>query len=192
MRNGRTIGVVLLGLLAVWIGYTAVSGELNRPSVPSAGIDSAFEGDLALPKAEINSKLNDARDRVLSVMDKAYSFRIASRVTAWFAFFATAAITLVAGWYGQMPSVPSPGNASAAATAAGLPQRAARAVTLLASLAAVLTAGGGLATQEAESLATEAQARQRELIDARKQILVAPNADAARTILDDLALHLRQ
>lgn len=192
MRIGTIVGFILLGLLAIWIGYALVTGQFDRPSLPSAGIGSGFEGDLALPKKEIDAALNDARDRVLSIMDKGYTFRIASRVAAWLAFFATAAITLVAGWYGQTPTAPPGGSAARVPDTSGLPQRAARAVTVLAALAAILTAGGGLATQEAESFSNQAQARQRDLTDARKQIVEAKSASAARTVLDDLVLHLRQ
>ncbi|TBY61035.1 hypothetical protein E0H46_30430 [Rhizobium leguminosarum bv. viciae] len=192
MRRGTIIGFILLAVLTAWIGRAVLKGDFQHPFLPSAAIGSGFEGDLALPKSEIEAKLNNARERVLATMDRAYTFRIASRIAAWLAFLATAAITLVAGWYGQMPAAPPPGTASGAATTAGLPQRTARVVTLLAALAAVLTAGGGLATQEAESLSTQALAHQRDLTDARKQVLETRSAEVARTALDDLALHLRQ
>jgi hypothetical protein len=120
-------------------------------------------------------------------MDKAHVFRIISRVAMWLAFLATAAITLVTGWYGKTPAVPTRGGA-----AAGLPQKTVMAVTLLAALAAVLTAGGSIAAQQAESVSTKAQARQRYLIDARNQIIQATSAQNVRAILDDLAVSLRQ
>ncbi|MGO7968155.1 hypothetical protein ACC720_32530 [Rhizobium ruizarguesonis] len=192
MRTGKIIGFILLAVLAAWIGRAVLKGDFQRPFLPSIAIDSGFEGDLALPKSEIEAKLNDARTSVLATMDRAYTFRVANRIAAWLAFLATAAITLVAGWYGQMPAAPPPVNASGTATTAGLPQPAARVVTLLAALAAVLTAGGGLATQEAERLSNEALAHQRDLAEARKQVLETRSAEVARTALDDLVLHLRQ
>jgi hypothetical protein len=144
-----------------------------------------------LPKEQIDAALDKARNNVLSAADRGFAFRVASRAAAWLAFLATAAITLIAGWYGQAPNPPSGGGAPAASTA-GLPRPAARVVTLLAALAAVLTAGGGLATQEAEGLSTWARERHRDVVEARAKVLSALTAADARTILDDLDLTLRQ
>jgi hypothetical protein len=97
------VAIGLLVLLAGWVIYQIAAGDLVRPLVPILGIGAGFEGDLALPKAEIDAALTAARDNVLSAADHGYDFRIGSRVAAWLAFLATAAITLVAGWYGQSP-----------------------------------------------------------------------------------------
>jgi hypothetical protein len=188
-----TVALALLVIvLAGWVIYQIVAGDLAPPSVPILGIGPGFEGDLALPKAEIDAALNAAREKVLSAADHGYDFRIGSRVAAWLAFLATAAITLVAGWYGQAPAAASPGGALPAAGASGLPRNAARIVAVLAATAAVLTAGGGLATQEAEGLSTWARDRQRDVIEARTKVLTAKTAEDARTVLEDLALKLKQ
>jgi hypothetical protein len=164
---------------------------LARPSLPILGVGSGFEGNLALPKEEIDSALNAARDRVLLVANRGWGFRIGSRFAAWLAFLATAAITLVAGWYGQALKAPG-GDGAVAVSTAGLPLHATRLVTLLAALAAVLTAGGGLATQEAESLSTWAREHHRDVVEARTKVIDAKNAADARSILEDLALKLTQ
>jgi hypothetical protein len=186
------VAIALLVLLVGWVIYQIAAGDLAPPSVPILGIGPGFEGDLALPKAEIDAALTAARQKVLSAADHGYGFRIGSRVAAWLAFLATAAITLVAGWYGQSPAPAPPGGGLAAAGASGLPQKAARIVALLAAGAAVLTAGGGLATQEAESLSTWARERQRDVVEARTKVIAATSADDGRTVLDDLALKLKQ
>jgi hypothetical protein len=191
MGYGKGLGYVLLSLLIVWIGYSFLSGGFARPNLPILGVGSGFEGDLALPKAEIDSALAAARDRVLTAADRGYALRIGSRVAAWLAFLATAAITLVAGWYGQAPS-PAGGGSPATPNTAGLPAHATRTVTLLAALAAVLTAGGGLAAQEAENISTWAQERHRDVVETRTKVLGATNAADARTLLEDLALKLKQ
>jgi hypothetical protein len=191
MLKRKTLGFALFGLLAIWIGYTIAAGGLARPTLPILGIGSGFEGNLPLPKSEIEAALDAARKTVFTSADRGYAFRVGSRVAAWLAFLATAAITLVAGWYGQAPNIPV-GAGQAAADTSGLPRRSARLVTLLAALAAVLTAGGGLATQEAETLSAWARDRQRDVVEARTKVISAPNAADARTILDDLALKLKQ
>jgi hypothetical protein len=191
MQRGWQIGAIFFALLAIWIGYTIAMGDLTQPSAPIVEIGSGFEGSLALPQREIDAALRAARDQVLSVADKGYMFRIGSRAAVWLTFFCTAAITLVAGWYGQAPNSP-PGGGTAPSNTSGLPQPAARTVTLLAALAAVLTAGGGLATQEADSLSKWSSERQRDLVEARTKVIAAQNASDARTVLDDLALKLKQ
>jgi hypothetical protein len=187
----RYLGMIFLCVLAGWIVFTFVTGDLSKPSLQIPGIGSGFEGNLALPKERIDASLDKARSRVVSVADTGYAFRIGSRVAAWLAFLATASITLVAGWYGQAP-VPSPGGGAPGPNTTGLPRPATRAVTLLAALAAVLTAGGGLATQEAETLATWARERHRDVVEARAKVIGASTAVDAQTILDDLDLKLRQ
>lgn len=188
----KAVGFGLLVLFAVWVTYQIGTGDLARPSLPILGIGSGFEGNLALPKAEIDGALDAARDKVLSAADRGYDFRIGSRVAAWLAFLATAAITLVAGWYGQSPAAPPAGGGLAVPSTSGLPRNAARVVALLAAGAAVLTAGGGLATQEAERLSTWARERHRDTVEARMKVIEAKTADDARTVLDDLALKLKQ
>jgi hypothetical protein len=186
------VAITLLVVLVGWVIYQISSGDLAWPSVPTLGISPGFEGDLKLPKAEIDAVLNAAREKVLSAADRGYGFRLASRAAAWLAFLATAAITLVAGWYGQSSAPAPPGGGLAAANASGLPRRAAQIVAFLAAGAAVLTAGGGLATQEAESLSTWARERQRDVVEARTKVIAAMTAADAQTILDDLALKLKQ
>ncbi|MGO7969047.1 hypothetical protein ACC720_37575, partial [Rhizobium ruizarguesonis] len=61
MRTGKIIGFILLAVLAAWIGRAVLKGDFQRPFLPSIAIYSVFEGDLALPKSEIEAKLNDAR-----------------------------------------------------------------------------------------------------------------------------------
>jgi hypothetical protein len=189
----RYFGAFILCVLAGWIAYTIAVGDLVRPSLQVPGVGSGFEGSLALPKEQIDTALDAARNQVISIANKGYAFRIGSRVAAWLAFLATAAITLVAGWYGQAPSPnPPAGSGLSVPNASGLPLPAARMVTVLAALAAVLTAGGGLATQEAETLTTWARERHRDVVEARAKVISATSAADARTMLDDLALNLKQ
>jgi hypothetical protein len=164
---------------------------LAKPSLQIPAVGSSFEGNLALPKEQIDAKLDSARDRVLSVAERGYAFRVGSRIAAWLAFLATAAITLVAGWYGQAPNTAA-GSSLPAANTGGLPRPAARVVTLLAASAAVLTACGGLAAQEAETLTTWARERHRDVIEARAKVISAPTAPDASAVLEDLDLMLLQ
>lgn len=184
------LGIILLVALAAWIAFTVSTGGLFYPEISLLGLGSGFEGSLALPKDKIDAALDAYRARVLSTADKASYFRFGSEVTSWLAFFATAAITLVAGWYGQTP--PAVASNGGAPMVSGLPPKATRLVTMLAASAAVLTACGGLASRQGQTLNSWAHDRQHDFVQARNDIVIAKSAEDAQKVLDDLDFSIRQ
>ncbi len=184
------LGIVLLIALAAWIVFSVSTGGLFYPNISLLGLGSGFEGSLALPKEKIDAAFDAYRAQVLSTADKASYFKLGSDVMSWIAFLATAAITLVAGWYGQTP----PANLADGAASAilGLPPRATRLVTMLAALSAVLTAFGGLASKQGQSLNSWARDRQHDFVQARNDVVAAKSAEEAQRVLDDLAFTIRQ
>jgi hypothetical protein len=147
----KSFSAILLILLIAWIAFSVITGELFYPKLSLLELGSGFEGSLALPKEKIDAALGTYRARVLATADRASYFKLGSEVAAWMAFFCTAAITLVAGWYGQSPQGNAPPGGGAPAPT-GLPPRATRLVAMLAAASAVLTAAGGLASQQGQSL----------------------------------------
>jgi hypothetical protein len=183
------IGVFLFVALVAWIVFSVTTGGLLYPKVSLLGLGNSFEGNLALPKEKIDAAFEAYRVRVLSTAERASYFKLGGEVASWMAFFATAAITLIAGWYGQAPANATGGGTSAAS---GLPPKAMRLVAMLAALSAVLTATGGLASQQGQSLNSWARDRQHDFIRARNDVVAAKTSQDAQTVLDDLELSLRQ
>ena len=184
------LGIVLLVALAAWIVFSVSTGGLFYPNISLLGLGSGFEGSLALPKEKIDAAFDAYRAQVLSTADKASYFRMGSEVAAWLSFLATAAITLVAGWYGQAPSANAADGGVSAIS--GLPPKATRLVTTLAALSAVLTACGGLASKQGQSLNSWARDRQHDFVEARNAVVHAKSAQEAQGIINDLDFSLHQ
>src|SRR5260370_25104884 len=185
------LGIILLGVLAAWITFSVVTSGISYPKLSLLELGNGFEGGLALPKEKIDSAFETYRTRVISTADRASYFKLGGEVAGWLVFFCTAAITLVARWYGQAPQGNPAGAGAPVIT--GLPQKATRLVAMLAALSAVLTAAGGLASQQGQSLNSWARDRQHDFNQAREKLISKDiTAGDAQAILDDLALSVRQ
>lgn len=105
-------------------------------------------------------------------------------MASWASFFATAAVTLILGYF-ERPTPAANGQPSVT----GLPTGSARAIGILAALAAVLTAGGALARNQARDDYDKAS-KVADLINATNTDLKNANADEARRALDKLDLEI--
>ena len=183
MNAFRAIGAVLLLGLLVWILATTLFG-IGRPSLPDVlGLEAAFEGNLKLPAEEIKATLDQARERMFDVNEVGGWFRLAGEIATWVSFAATAAITLIVGSYGRAPiAAGAPGDTN------GLPARSLRLIGFLAALAAVLTAFGSLSLARSHDYLARAEVLRAALVDARADIAAASDAEAARGVLDRIAL----
>ena len=94
-----------------------------------------------MPVEKIRTAFEAARSRMLAVNGYGTTFRVVGDIAGWLSFAATAAITLIVGFYGR--PVPSAG---AAPDTQGLPARSVRLIGVLAALAAILTGFGNLAS----------------------------------------------
>jgi hypothetical protein len=182
----RAIGLLLLAGLAVWIVWS-VSPYHHWQAVPQILGGSGFEGNAQLPAIEIREQLDRARTRVTEINQRGRWFVLAGDICTWLSFACTAAVTLIAGWFGR--TAKPPGRAP---DTAGLPPRTARTVGLLAGLAAVLTAGGSMASERGHTQYDRAKQAQASINVSVKTIGDSKTVEDARAALDDLKLKIEQ
>jgi hypothetical protein len=187
MRPLRLLGTCLAAALIVWIVGSIAQYDHWRPAPEILGLGNAFEGSAQLPKEEITKNIDHARARMIEINQRGRWFSLSGDICAWFAFACTAGVTLIAGWFGR-----GPGTGNAAPNTAGLPVGATRTIGLLAGLAAVLTAGGTMATNRGHDQYDKAKQVQTLTNQATKAVLEAKTGQDAQTVLDDLRLKTDQ
>jgi hypothetical protein len=187
MRGLRLLGIGLLVIFIAWVAETIVTYDHWRKPPEVLGLGSAFEGSTQLPTEEIKKAVEEARTRMIEINQRGRWFTLAGDISAWLAFGCTAAVTLIAGWLGR-----SPGTGSTTPDTGGLPPGPTRAISLLAALAAVLTAGGTMAMDRGHTQFDKAKQAQALVNQSIKAVLEAKTADEARTVLDDLKLKTDQ
>jgi hypothetical protein len=181
----RILGTVLLLALLIWIGFVATLTPGYQPAPGFLGLGSAFEGSLQLPAERIAAAFETARARMLEVNAYGTRLRFAGDLAGWFSFAATAAITLIVGFYGR-----SPQTAGAGANTDGLPARSVRFIGFLAALAAILTAFNSMAVAKAGDYYKQADGIRDLLVQSRVEVIDAKSAEAAQAVLDRLAVHI--
>jgi hypothetical protein len=185
VRVFRTIGVLLLLGLVAWVIAAAV-WRLGYQAPPRVlGIGNAFEGNLQLPAEKITAAFEAARMRMLDVNSWGTWLRLAGDFGGWLSFAATAAITLIVGFYGR-----APGAAGAVPNTEGLPGRSVRMIGLLAALAAVLTACSNMASAKSGDYYKRADTMRDIIVRSRAEVIDAKTAEAAQAVLDNLALQM--
>jgi hypothetical protein len=182
-RLWRVVGAILLVGLIAWLGLRLEFPLGNHPAPEVLGLGDAFSGSLQLPAETIKAALEAARNRMLSVNNTGNAMHIGGEIANWLSFGASAAITLVIGFYGRPPAA-----AGVAPNTEGLSVRAVRLVGIFAALAAVLTALGSLSLAKAQDEYKNADAIRDLLIQARAQVIDAATAEDAQAVLDNLAL----
>jgi hypothetical protein len=185
MRAFRILGVLLFVGLLVWI-VSSVSLQFGyRQSPGFLGLGSAFEGSLQLPAEKITAAFELARTRMLEVNSWGDRLRLAGDLAGWLSFAATAAITLIIGFYGRSPP-PAGGTASTD----GLPSSSLRAIGFLAALAAVLTASGNISIAKSGEYYKRADTIRDLVVRTRVEVIDAKTQEAAQAALDNLALQI--
>lgn len=180
----RAFGVLLVVGLVAWIGAVFLLQIGRHPAPEVLGLGSGFEGNLQLPAETIIAALEAARQKMLAINEWGSTLRLGGDIVGWLSFAATAAITLIVGFYGRAPA-----SDGAQVNAEGLPARSVRAIGFLAALAAVLTAFGSLAASRSQDYFKRADELRDQIVQARAQILdPALSAAGAQAVLDDLAL----
>lgn len=187
MRGLRILSIVIVAIFLAWTVIFALTYDHWRPPPEVLGAANAFQGNTQLPAEEITKAVDEARTRMIEINQHGRWFTLVGDVSVWFAFGCTAAVTLIAGWLGR-----SPPTGLTAPDTGGLPPRPTRAVSLLAALAAVLTAGGTLATDRGHSLFDKAKLAQAFVNQSIKAVSEAPTAGEARAVLDDLKIKTDQ
>ena len=122
---------------------------------------------------------------MLKVNGRGRWFSVLGDASSWLTFACTAAITLIAGFYGRAPA-----NGGASPNATGLPPRATRIIAFLAALGAVLTAGSSLATNRGHDDYDRADKAQTLINQAVKAVQDAPTERRTRDALDDMELKI--
>ncbi len=140
----KVLGWLLLVIFVAWLGLSLSKYPLRRSAPTVFQSSSGFEGTSLLPASETQPHIDRARSRMLAINSHGQEFSFVDNIAAWGSFLATAAVTLILGYFGRR--VPSGGEQ---ADLSGLPTKLARAIGLLAALAAVLTAGGAMARNQA-------------------------------------------
>lgn len=187
MRIARYIGIMLSIGLVIWVA-TSVWSYPNWRSAPGVmGLGEAFEGTAQLPKEEVERRREAAHDRMVAINDYGRWFSLAGDVCSWLAFACTAAITLIAGYYGRSPPA---GGAAGTADTSGLSQGPTRMIAFVAALGAVLTAGGSLAANRGHENYDRAD-KARDLINQTvKSVQDAQSEREAQDALDEMDLKI--
>ncbi|MER9256075.1 hypothetical protein NKJ87_32575 [Mesorhizobium sp. M0027] len=186
MVFARYLGTMLAVGLVIWITLSLWSHENWRTAPEVMDLGEAFEGTAQLPKEEIEQRWNQARERMVAINERGRWFSVSGDLCSWFAFACTAAITLIAGYYGRVPAAGSAGTTDTG----GLSQGTTRTIAFVAALGAVLTAGGSLAANRGNDDYDRAD-KARDLINqAVKAVQDAATEREARDALDEMVLKI--
>ena len=185
MNGFKILGWFLLLLFVGWIGFSFAHYPILRPVPNVVQPSNGFEGGNLLPATEIQPHIDHARSKMLAVNARGQVFAVTDNAASWLSFLCTAVVTLIMGYYGRR--APADG---AAADVSGLPLRLARAIGLLAALAAVLTATGALAKNEARDDYRKADSARTYINAAISDLASAKSEREARDALDQLDLQI--
>lgn len=173
----------MLGFIA-WLSFSLSKYPTGRPAPKLLGASAGFEGSAPLPNSEVQPHFDHARTKMLEVNSQGKTLSTAGLIASWASFLATALVTLILGYFGRRaPAANEPAELS------GLPARTGRMIGVLAALAAVLTAGGALAGNQARDDYDKAS-KAAELINATTTDLKSATPDEARAALDKLDLEI--
>ena len=181
MQVFRVIGVLLVVGLLAWLAVAALAPLGDHPPPDVLGLGSAFEGNLQLPAETIKSHFDAARQQMLGVNGWGRTLRVAGDLSGWLSFAATAAITLIVGFFGRTPPV-----AGAIPDTNGLPSRSVRLIGFLAAIAAILNAAGSLSIAKSQDYFKRADEIRDLMVQDRAQVVDAKTAETAQAALDDL------
>jgi hypothetical protein len=175
----------MLAALAVWIVWSLAHG-VGRAEPRILEDTHAFEGNAQLPAADIQKQLASARER----MDERFRYSEWARYAAtggdWLAFLLTALITLLAGYRGRALAVAAPNPQTIADLVKDQSVRFTRTVGLIAAGAAICTGLSANAKDISDGFYNDAVALQTAAMNARKDLVKAPDASSAQDILDQL------
>lgn len=184
MNTFKVVGwLLILGLIG-GLSYSLWKYPQGQPAPNILGASTGFEGAAPLPQSEIQPHFDHARTKMLEINSHGRTLSMADTIASWASFLSTALVTLILGYFGRRaPAANEP------ADQAGLSARTGRVIGVLAALAAVLTAGGALARNQARDDYDKAS-KAAELINATHTDLKNANADEARAALDKLDLEI--
>ena len=137
------IGLVLLGGLVVWIGYSLATYPLS-PQVPEPGGPKVMGGNPAMPDKAMEAARADATAVMKSDYQSSHGYRWWSRCADWVGYLLTAAITVIVGSTGQVPqgTPPAPPGPLPPGTvpseAAALGRKWVRRIGVMAALSSVM------------------------------------------------------
>jgi hypothetical protein len=185
MSGFKIAGFSLLVLFAVWIGISLTKYPLARPAPPTFQASSGFEGTTLLSSSETQPHLDHARARMLAINSHGQTFSVVDNIATWASFLATAAVTLILGFLGRRVTA-----AGEPAEVSGLPNTLARTIGVLAALAAVLTAGGAMARNQARDDYQKADSARDHINAAISDLAGSKTTQEARDAMDKLDLEI--
>ena len=179
----KVVGALLTVVFVVWLSVAVFAPIGHHPAPALLDIGRAFDGNLQLPAATISASFDEARQHMLATNSAGAKLRFAGDAAGWISFAATAAITLIAGFFGRAPAA-----AGAPPNTEGLSAKSVRLIGFLAALAAVLTAFSNLAITKSQEYFKQADEIRNQIVSARADVIDAPTVDDARAVLDKLLL----
>jgi len=185
MGSFKILGGILLVLFVAWLGFSVSHYPILRPAPSIVQPSNGFEGSTLLPASEIQPHIARARSKMLAVNGHGQAFSLADNIAAWLSFLCTAVVTLILGYFGRRAPVDGAG-----ADLSGLPLRMARAIGVLAALAAILTAAGALAKNQARDDYQKADSARNYINAAVSDLSAAKSEREARDALDQLDLQI--
>jgi len=174
MGGFKAVSWLLLLLFVGWLGFSLSKYPVLRPAPATIQSSNGFEGNTLLPAGESQPHLDHARSRMLAI-----------NIAAWASFLSTAAVTLILGYFGRRAP-----RTGAAANLSGLPQKSARLIGVLAALAAVLTAAGAMAKNQAHDDYQKADSARDYINAAVSDLAGSKSQQEARDALDQLDLRI--
>jgi hypothetical protein len=99
MRIFTIVGVVLLILLAVWIGIGLTHDAQSRSQL--LGVGTGFTSVAGMSEEDVRKAFDEAKACWVKEVGAGNSWHVASEAAAWISFALTALITLFAGAYGR-------------------------------------------------------------------------------------------
>ena len=185
------IGLVLLGCLVVWIGYSLATYPLS-PQVPEPGGPKVRGGNPAMPDKAMEAALADATAVMKSNYQSSHSYRWWSRCADWVGFLLTAAITVIVGSTGQVlqgtpPGPPGPlPPGTVPSQAAALGRKWVRYIGVMAALASVMIAVSSRVATVSQERLDRAEKLRGSISSSRSKYAGVATPEEGQIVVDDL------
>lgn len=181
-------GILILSLI-IWIIISLSNGLWLRQPPKILGVDSGGISELHMDKNEFDTVFAESKWKMQKANKIGNFFNICEKIVRWLAFFASSSITLIAGFYGhqQKDNQKTPNNKEK-----NIPQKAMRIMGFLAAISAVLTASSSLLNTESNTYYEKSDHIYQLIVDYRKQILEADNAEDENNLLNRLLIEVNR
>lgn len=113
MKPFKVVGWLLILGFVAWLSFSLSRYPLGKPAPKVLGASTGFEGSAPLPDSELKPHFDRARARMLEVNSHGRTLSATDTIASCASFLATAAVTLILGYFGRRaPAANEPADAA--------------------------------------------------------------------------------